>query len=102
MNQILNFLENKANSRKAKFVGFIAALCGIFLSIPVPEIAVAKNALGAIQLFWFVILTLSLTSLFVDLLRYVWHEERTASKKYDIPFESVVTAFIGVILGAVI
>ena len=102
MNRLIAFLEVNKHAKKAQFVGFVAALCALFMSVSAPGDMEAKKALAVIQLFWLVLLTLSLTSIFLDFGKYVWRAEREASKKYDVPFDYVATATIGVILGAVI
>ncbi len=102
MNKLITFLESSEQSRKAKFVGFIAALCALFISITPPENADAKTALAVIQFFWLVLLTVSLTSLFYDFLKYIWHTEKVVNNQYDLPFSYIFTATIGAILGGVV
>jgi len=100
MNMLVEFLEEK--QKKAKFVGFVAALCALFMSVSSPILSQAKTALAVIQLFWLVLLTFGLTSLFFDFIKAVWKNQKTRSKKYDLPFDYVFSISLGCILGAVI
>lgn len=95
MNRLIIFLEDQKHAKKAKFVGFIAALCALFMGISRPEIADAKAALAVIQLFWLVLLTISITSLFFDFVLYARKEERTTNEKYGLPFDFVFSISLG-------
>lgn len=102
MNKLIKFLENPEKERKAKFVGFIAALCALFVSITPPKIIEAKTALAIIQLFWLVLLTISLTSIFFDFVGYIREEEKTINKKYNLPFNFIFSSSLGLILALVV
>lgn len=102
MNKLLKFFEEGNNTKKAAFVGSVAGLCALFMGISQPELTQAREALAVVQLFWLVLLTFSLTSLFFDFVKFVWRHENKMNKTYDLPFNLVLTSTTAVILGGVI
>lgn len=102
MNYIIKFLESGHNKRKAEFVAAIAVLCALFLSIPNPDLEIARTSLGYVKLFWLSALTLGLASLFFDLIKFIWVEEIAVIKRYDLVSGAVITFFSTVILGGVL
>lgn len=83
------------------FSGVIAALGALFLNIPSPQLEDAKIALANIQVFWLVLLTLSLAKLFFSFTTLTLKAEREMKKKYDLPMGAfsmtVVITFLIVI-----
>lgn len=67
------------------FSGLIATLGALFLNIPTPQIDDAKLALANIQVFWLIILTISLTKLFFSFLIMLIKIEKKMENKYDFP-----------------
>jgi len=67
------------------FTGLVATLGALFLNIPVPAVEDARLALANIQVFWLVLLTLSLTKLFFSFTALVIKTERDIKRKYDLP-----------------
>jgi hypothetical protein len=102
MSKIIDeFLEKANNSRLVKYAGVLAGLSGLFLAIPTPTIADAKMALANIQLFWLTLLTLVLTSLFINFVKFTWRKEKSILSLYDIP-AGAFSVFAGVVLAGVI
>lgn len=92
------FLDIPKNKRLVTYSGAIAGLAGVFLSIPVPEIIDVKKALINLQLFWLVLLTLALTSLFISFVKFIWKKEKVMLQGYDVPIKGGFTAISGSIL----
>lgn len=102
MKKLLKFFEENDNAKKAAFVGSVAALCALFMGIDKPDISQARDALAIVQVFWLVLLTLGLTSLFFDFVKFIWRHENKLNKNYDLPFNFVLTSTMAVILGSVL
>lgn len=66
--------------------GLSATLGALFLNVPIPQTAEAKTALANIQVFWLILLTISLTGLFINFMKLAMKRERKISRKYDLPF----------------
>jgi hypothetical protein len=93
------------------FTGFTAALAALFLNVA-PTNNDAKTMLANIQVFWLLILVLSLTTLFVRCLKTIFNTEKTSGQKRDIPtsgyftltaaivFSWIVLNFLGYILSS--
>lgn len=73
-----------------------ATLSALFLNIPTPQIENAKIALGNIQVFWLVLLTIGLAKLFFSFTALLIKTEKKWGKKYDLPVIGAFSATLAV------
>lgn len=80
-----DFWEN--NKEVIQFVGIICGVGALFLAIPSPTDAAAKNALANMQFIWLIFIAISTIFLFMKLYYYFYNKEREVFKKYGFRFE---------------
>lgn len=92
---------------KTAVVASLSAISAVFLSISDPMTngvvnQPAANALASVQFFWLVVMTIGLASVFWDFMLFAWQKEREISKKYDLPFNFLMSLMIGTTLIGVV
>jgi hypothetical protein len=72
-----DFWESRKHA--IQLVGILCGVGALFLAIPTPENLLARPALFNIQFVWLLVVTISTTVLFVDLIRLSdrWEKEIT-------------------------
>lgn len=80
-----------------QFTGAVTTIGALFLNISTPQNEAARTALANIQMFWLVIITTALTSLFVDFIFYIIRLERELSNR-SLPVYGVFSAMVGATL----
>jgi hypothetical protein len=80
-----------------QFVGILIGVGALFLSIPVPEVEKAAEALHKIQIVWLMIVTISSMLLFVKLYTLSRLYELNSTKDIDgFNFDETISTIIGV------
>ncbi len=71
------------NKNQLQFVGILIGVGALFLSIPIPEVEKAAEALKKIQLIWLLIVTIAVALLFVSLFKLSRLYEINSTKDKD-------------------
>lgn len=72
------------NRSLIQIVAYTTAIGALFLNIPKPENVQAQNILLNIQMFWLILITAGLSSIFVDFVVFIIYIEKELRKK-EIP-----------------
>lgn len=86
------------NKPTVQFAGFISALGGLFLNIPVPAQEQGKHFLANVQVFWLVLFFIGLVYLSASFVKFIFHTEKRLQGKYDLPTMGVFSFTVAAVL----